>query len=496
MMHTYLLWGSDRFVNTVQFLSMVGTVIGVSLIAKSLGATPWGQGLAALICVTLPEGILEASGPANTYALAFWITSAIAFLLMWNDDPRWYNFICAGLSTALAVFTKGLAYVLLPFLILACWWMGSAPARITFLKRAVLFLFLILVVNGPHYLRCYELTGSPLGLPFPDGGNRIHLTVDQVSLRRTLANAIRNVSLHFGTPSAFMNLRIEKVFRRAIAAIGSDPDDPKTIWPDNGPFVIRPFSLREVHATNPWHLFLLLIAIGVTIGKLWNKPERGALWFALSVVAAFFLFSALLMWQVWSIRYELPLFVVGAALTGFVFERWFSRRVGMAIAALLVVWAVPFASANRSRSLVRWKMVDDVYHSRSVLYFTDAQEAVASYFIAATDAINKLDCKEIAVDAYVNPVDAGHEPRSYFVYPLLAMIQGDGFSRRVWYTDVNNLTARYSVPEHLPKPCAVVCLDCASVPAKWAEYNRTGWRASVFDYIVLFSADDGIQRWK
>jgi hypothetical protein len=30
-------------------------------------------------------------------------------------------------------------------------------------------------------------------------------------------------------------------------------------------------------------------------------------------------------------------------------------------------------------------------------------------------------------------------------------------------------------------------MDCANVPEKWAEYQDIGGRASVFDYIVVFS---------
>jgi hypothetical protein len=110
MMHTYLLWGSDRFVNMVQFFSMAGCLIGVSSIAKSLGASRRGQALAAVICVTIPEGVLEASGPMNTYVLAFWMTSTVVFLLSWNEDPSWFNLVggagdfCKGNGLRLSAF--------------------------------------------------------------------------------------------------------------------------------------------------------------------------------------------------------------------------------------------------------------------------------------------------------------------------------------------------------------------------------------------------------
>ncbi len=129
MMQTELLSGSDRFVNLVEFLSFLFSAIGVSLIAKMLGAGPRGQALAAIICITIPEGILEASGPMNTYVVSFWIMTTVLFLMLWNEDPSWLNTICVGLAAGLAIFTKGTAYVILPFLVLACWWMGSPGAR-------------------------------------------------------------------------------------------------------------------------------------------------------------------------------------------------------------------------------------------------------------------------------------------------------------------------------------------------------------------------------
>jgi len=346
---------------------------------------------------------------------------------------------------------------------------------------------LVLAVNAPQYLRCYELTGSPLGVPLADGGDRMSLRVDPVTLKGTLANALRNVSFHFGTPSQRFNSWIEQAFRWSIQAIGADPDDPKMTW-KKGPFRLNRFSLSEISAGNPLHFFLLSIAIGLAIWKHGGGKGRKDLWYALGLVAAFFLFSALIIWQLWSSRHELPLFVLGAALTGFMLEQRFPRKVGMIIGFLLLVSALPFAMLNHHRSLVRWSHGNNVYHPRSVLYFNDLHETLAPTYIAVADAVNKLDCGSIAFDSYVNSSDVGEDPRSFFVYPLMALTHADGLTRSVWYSGVNNLTSRYSERDRHPAPCAVICLDCASVPAKWDEYRSVGGRASVFDYIVVFSA--------
>jgi Dolichyl-phosphate-mannose-protein mannosyltransferase len=484
MLHTCLLWGSDRFVNFVEFFSLVGSMIGVSLIAKKLGAGPRGQVLSAIVCATIPEGVLEASGPMNTYVVSFWIVSAIGFLMSWNDDPSWFNLVWIGLSTGLALLTKGTAYIFLPFLMIATWWVGPRLARVLLLKRIFILLLLVLAINAPQYIRCYELTGSPLGVPIPEAGSRLQLTVSHPNAKEILANLLRNVSLHFGTPSEAINLRIENLFRWSMQKIGVDPDDPRQIWLGE-PFRVNHLSADEGIAGNPLQLVLLVFSISLVLWKHKDRAWRKPSWYALAIFSAFLLFCALLLWQRWASRYQLPLFVLGSALIGVVLERCFSRRIAAAMAIVLLAMASLFAVANKTRSLVRWSRVDDVYHPRSVQYFAHLHQKDAPTFIAAADAVNQLNCRDVAIDAYTDKVQSAHSPKSFYIYPLLALIHADGQGRSVWYTEVHNSTSRYAKQEQHPAPCAVICLDCADKPAKWAEYNVAGQHVSVFDYIVV-----------
>lgn len=61
ILHFYLLSAGDRFSALIQWFGMAGSLIGVSLIARQLGANVRGQLLSALFCVTIPMGILQAS---------------------------------------------------------------------------------------------------------------------------------------------------------------------------------------------------------------------------------------------------------------------------------------------------------------------------------------------------------------------------------------------------------------------------------------------------
>lgn len=489
MMHTYLLSAGDRFVNLVEFFCFLGSIIGVSLIAKMLGAGQRGQALAAVVCATIPEGILEASGPMNTYVVSFWIMAAVVFLMVWNEDQSWLHAICIGLAAGLAILSKGDTYIYLPFLVLACWWMGSSAARIRFMKRCAIFLLLISALNGPQFFRAYGLTGSPLGLPFPDGGPRLHWMVDSFSLRGIAANTVRNLSVHIFTPVEPVNRRIDSVVRGAIQGIGVSPDDPQSVWPGYR-FDINHFSFHESHAGNPLHLLLLLVSIGLVLWKRKEGVQPAARWYTLGIVAAFLFFSALLRWQPWASRHHLPLFVLGAALCGLVLEKYFPRRAGTAIAIVLILYALPFALLNRTRSLIPWSRVDDVYQPRSILYFSDSHEAIAQNYIATASAVKQLNCANIAIDSYseVPASQISYEPKSFFVYPLFALIHADGQKRTIWYTGVDNLTTRYQTEQRHPAPCAVICLECANVPQKWAEYRAMAGRSEVFDNIVVFGS--------
>lgn len=82
IMHLQILSGSDRFANFVQWFSMIGSIIGVSLIAKELNADLRGQVLAAVFCATIPMGILQASSTQNDYVVAFWLVCLAYFVLL------------------------------------------------------------------------------------------------------------------------------------------------------------------------------------------------------------------------------------------------------------------------------------------------------------------------------------------------------------------------------------------------------------------------------
>jgi hypothetical protein len=492
IMHTILLGGSDRFANMIQFFSFVGCAIAVSYIVKLLGGSKRAQALAAVMSITIPEGILEASGPMTTYSASFWIATTVAFLLAWNEEASWLNTVCIGLAAGMAVFTKGTTYIILPFFVLACWWAGSRAKQILFVKRSVVFVALILAINSAQYLRNYEFDGSPLGVPLDYG--QLHLTVENISVGSTLANILRNISFHTGTPVESLNSKIEHGFRATMHIIGVDPDDPRqVIWDER--FVVNHMSFQELLAGDPWHFILLLAALGIVFARFRRPENRVLLWYALAITAAFVALCAILKWQRWSSRFHLCFFVLGAAVIALILARCVPRRLVTAISVGLLVWGLLNASMNRFRSLVPVGRWESAYEPREKLYFSYGLDRLAPSYIGAADAVNNTDCATVGIDSYIplSDPEIKHTPDSFVTYPLLALIHADGRRRTAIFSGVHNLTARYAAKQPHPPACAIICLECAKVPAKWEQYASLTNHAVFGDTVVFSSASQPLR---
>ena len=112
ILQTMLLGGDDRLGQLVQWFSMLGSIAGVSLIARELGASPRGQLFSAFFCATLPMGILQASSTQNDYVVAFWLVCLAYALLAWRACPASTGqALGIGASLGLAILTKGTASI-------------------------------------------------------------------------------------------------------------------------------------------------------------------------------------------------------------------------------------------------------------------------------------------------------------------------------------------------------------------------------------------------
>ncbi|MHB8383167.1 MAG: ArnT family glycosyltransferase [Candidatus Binataceae bacterium] len=491
MLHFAVLFGTDRLVNLVEWCALLGCSIGGSAIAAELAADRFGQIFAALACVTIPQAVLEASGADNGVVVAAWIVACIYCWIKFSRDQTWYWLLGSAGACGLAILTKGTAYVILPAMMLLVWL--SAPRRrsAALLMQLAAYLITVAALNAAPWYRNTLVSGTPLGTGFSEGGPRMQAASGRLSARGVAANMVRNLTLN----SAVSEVTDEYVIRAArgsITLIGADPNDPDFLWrsvpavSSYFKFQMDPPSRDETFAGNPLHLALIgLACLLVLAGK---RTRRMVALYAIGLIGAFVLYSALLRWQRGGARLQLPLFVLGCPLIGVVATRYFTRAAGLAIATVLMLGALPFLLSNQLRPLLFASLAPSrlLHHpfdgniwsrTRTDLYFSDEHQDLQKAYVNAATALRRTGCDDVGVD----------NSFQHYEYPILAMLNVINGERRVRYTGVYNSTRRFEAVD--TRPCAVVCFECAKVPQKWLEYEKIGGRVSIYDQVAVFSRD-------
>jgi 4-amino-4-deoxy-L-arabinose transferase-like glycosyltransferase len=482
MLHSYILSGGDRFVGLIQWLAFSGSAICASLIARELGSGIRGQIVAAVFCVTLPQGILGASGAKNDWVLSFWLAAMVWFLLRARTDRSLLNWCNVGISLGATILSKGTAYSFVPLIFLACLMPLLRSDWKIILKRAPVVIGLVLLLSGPQWTRNYSLGGSPFGLASPDVAGHDKYTIDRINVPNTIANVLREATTHLGSPSDALNLHSTKAVRAVISSMNVDPDDPGAV--NYSKFVIPHSSREEYEAGNPLHLILITIIFTlIFIG--WRRSGKTITLLALGILASFVFYCALFRWEIWCPRLHLPLFVVAAGVVAtFAFQRY--PKLILPVASVLLITAFLPALCNDSRPLLfsgklRHPEGRSIFlRSRTELYFAE-EGALAATYIPAAEAIRNETCTDIGLDESIHP--NSHD----YALVALARVPQRGSSFR--YIGVHNLSTKYAKPTDLRPPCVVVCFGCLAHSDKWTEYSAALPHTQVFGDITIFTDD-------
>jgi hypothetical protein len=431
MLHTYLLTGGDRLVNLIAFAAYIGSIAGVSAIAGAFGLPPRAQAVAAFVCATLPNAILQASGAKNDFLLAFCLVCAVYFAAR-------RNVLFLALSIALAIATKATAYLFLPpLLIYAAFVLPS--------RKLLWIAAAILAVNGPQYLRNLRLTGSPLGYDSAQGDGHFRWRNEHPGLASLASNLIRNTSEQLGARSPAWNDRVYRAAVDAHRALALDPDDPATTWP--GSHFAPPVNANhEANANNRWHLLLF------TLAALYAIATRNRTWslYAAALVSAFLIFCFYLKWQPFLARLELPLFVLAAPLGAYLLAQ---------LHPAIVLAVCLFLAANARLPLFEnWTRPLKGPHSlfvttRDNAYFNDmSQWNNRASYLESVDRVARSGCKSVGIDITENQLE----------YPFQALLRE------------RNPNIRFVHAPAAPPPCAVLCPDCIGNQKKLDFYRAYG----------------------
>ncbi len=427
IMHLQLLTGSDYFANMVQWLSMVGSCVGVSLIARQFGATLRFQILASLISITIPMGILQATSTQTDYVNSFLLVSLVFYLLHFRTSPRIVTIFCIGTSLGGAVLAKPTAYIYaFPFMV----WFGGmlliSPFRIKQkLGGIMLIVVMFLTVNGGHYARNYKLFHSPLGIT-SGSANEIF------SVKSLTSNVIRNIVLHLQVPyhkvGALEPIRqIEQdVIDRIHAMLGLDSDDPRTTTGEE--FEVAFMSTHEDLAGNLVH-FLVLVGCLSLLGLQFRKFTQPAIFIYVGCLLLGFLLMCLyLKWSPWRSRHHLALFVLAAPFMSVVMQKTCSAPLVKLLSVVFVLQSTLWLFHNYTRPLLGKENIFKA--SRIEQYFKNRPELITPY-LALSEEIHRRHPQKIGIVL---------EPNSWD-YPLWVLTDALRNNIQIHYVHVTNVSA-------------------------------------------------------
>jgi hypothetical protein len=468
--HLIALGEGDRAVQLVQWSAMVGSILGASLIAKQLGASPDAQVATAFVAATIPTGILQATTAENDYVVSFWLVGLAIGILSLRSTPGWQPIVIAAASAALALVTKGTAYILG-----APWglWLVAALARRDgrrAWKPVLVVASVVLLVNAGHLWRNQRLFGSPLGPQLSSTDYR------QFNENRSLAVALSN-AVRIVAPQLESVEPLNTVLRAGVDKIhewiGQDVNDPRSSRPGYA-FVINRIGVSEYESGNPLHIVLFAPAVLWA----WRTRRAGSMPYVACLVAGFVLFVALLAWSPFRTRLLLPLFVLASPPIGM----WLadgSRRIWrLAFLPLLAILSLPFILLNPTHRVLGPATVFSLDRVQQMFFRAPSRQAI---FESAASLVTADNCGRIGWIADMRTVE-------YPVWPLLSARRPEGLPQ-MDHVDVSNVSRVLEDPSF--EPCAVICVDCPR--AVDVRYSGRFERRSVFptanpDPVIVFTS--------
>jgi hypothetical protein len=465
ILHLQILSGGDRFANLVQWFSMVGSVLGVSLIAQQLGANARGQILAAVVVATIPMGMLQSTSTQNDYAVCFWIV-CLAHCVLQSVQTKLdlTQSTKVGASVGLAILTKSSGYIhAFPFLV----WLFLAKLRQSRLKLwqpLLVVVVLMLALNFNHYLRNLDLFGTPLGTP---SNFTREYKMEIYGIPALISNIVRNLSLHVDIVRYF-NLQgvitpitgiIEKLIRILHSLLGLDMNDPRTTFPDQS-YRVPGISFDENVAGNPLHLLLIVGAIVLFLMQKRLRTQKLLLTYGLTVIGAFLLFCIMLKVQPYQSRHHLALFVLFAAFIGVVFSQALNYRIVNILAVVILVSSLPWAFQNTIRPV---STAQNVFNTSRVEQYFKQRPQLLQPYTEGVNFIRSKSCTNVGLSLGTG-VTVGND---YWEYPLWHLFENThAQADRLEHINMKNISIRKSeTPPHDQfVPCAIFVVRTKEEP--------------------------------
>lgn len=460
-----VLWGNDRLANLVQWFSMVGSWVGVSALADLLGAKRRGQLVAVAFTASIPMGILQATSTQNDYVTAFWLVCLIYFVLLSKSRSlESFEWLSLALATGLGMLTKGTFYpyafpILLWFFIP---YLVKQGLRRTFLA-GIGFAGFAIVLNFGFWARNTLTYGGPLG----PGDWITSRTEVRLTPNSWISGVLKQTALNFVTPSNAVNYRIITAVESLHEFLNIDIGEFELIWSWN----------HEDLAGNPLH-FLSVPFVLAALLFIWRRKEsKLALGYAFIVLASFVVYSVVVAFDNYGVRYHLPFFVLWSGAIGAAASLTRLRKLANPAATLLLLTSLPWLLLNRSRPIVDLRprtMTSSIFDEPPAAVLFANWTNLRKPYLKITEDVIATGCQEVGLRIDSHDLE----------YPYWWLLDAPQSGIRLEVVDTYPHLERYLDQDF--KPCAIICSVCGDLERLYG-LRRQG---DFGEGIVLFTGSD------
>jgi hypothetical protein len=451
-----LLWGNDQLANLPQWLSLVLSAIAVSFGAKLLGAGRKAQLAAAAFAISIPIGLLEATSTQNDYVTAMWLTIlAVCVVYAIIAEPSWGDVLCIAAALGLGLLTKGTFY---PYAVAWGIWLIIHWIRqrkpLLLVKRGVVIILIVVVLNAGYWTRNLITYGGPLG----PSAWVTDMSSGRSGIQSVASNLVKDVMLNLVTPSPRVNQAMVNFVQTSFQNSDPDVQSFKLNWRWN----------NEDSAGNPIHLFLILLSVlGVILLYALKKVKRGdLLWYSLAAFMTAIIFVVSAHYDDYGVRFQLPLLIVWAPVFGAVIYHLGEKWLAPVAIVFLIIISVPYVFFNTTRPLIALKNDSEPYAvhpfpaagttKASSIFYSGQRDLLFinapdwnTPLMEATHDIRDAGCKDVGLRIDSHDVE----------YPIWWLLKAPQSGIRVESLYYSEALSCYADPAF--KPCAIICTICA-----------------------------------
>ena len=450
ILNARLLWGNDQLANLVAWASLLGMLVGVSAVAKLLGASRKGQWVAIAFAASLPMAILQATSPQNNLVAAFWLVGLLYFITLSAQRNLFLEELLGlAFTFGLGLATKQTFYPycvppLLYFIVLQ--FMRNKPARV--IGNGLLIAGIGVALNLGFWGRNLAAFGGPFG---PPGGIEI-TTFSTLTPGGIAGKVVGNIFLNLDTPKDSLNAQIVGWLQRVF----------RTIAPQMAGYKLNAGWNYEDLAGNPLHLFLIPLAWLLLIAK--RRRIQGKLigMYCLVTIGLYLMLAIVVNSGVSDGRYQLPFFAACAPAFGVAIDALEKKSLSVTVVALLLIASLPWVLFNRTRPLIAMRPSNTPFTipclagctAQSILneppvriLFASTIELQGPYTLA-TDDIRNSSCRSVGLQIDSHDLE----------YPFWWLLEAPQSGIRIETIYPVPELARYMDPNF--KPCAILCTIC------------------------------------